>query len=172
MDLPEDLGGAFPLRGVQGPQEAVLEACARRQWTLAVAESCTGGLLGARLTTVPGSSDCFAGGVIAYSDRIKVSMLDVPPGLLRVHGAVSDPVAAAMAEGIVRRAGAQCGISITGVAGPSGGTAEKPVGTVWVAVALPSKTVSRRFHFSGGRGEIRDQAVRAAMDLFLEAVGP
>jgi PncC family amidohydrolase len=151
-----------------GRESLVLELCVRRGWKLAVAESCTGGLIGARLTSVPGSSACFEGGVIAYSNNLKMSLLAVPMGLIESEGAVSGLVAEAMAMGGAAAAMADCGIAVTGVAGPDGGTDEKPVGTVWVAVALPTGTTSRQYHFRGTRDEVREQAVNAALALFLE----
>ena len=151
------------------PEERILELCISRGWNLVVAESCTGGLIGARLTSVPGSSSYFAGGVIAYSNDLKKNLLNVSAGLLESEGAVSGPVVEAMARGGIAATGADCGISVTGVAGPDGGTEEKPVGTVWIGVALPSGTTSRRYHFSGDREEIREQTVDASLHLFLEA---
>lgn len=153
------------------PEKGVLDLCLGREWTLAVAESCTGGLLGGRLTSVPGSSACFLGGVIAYSNDLKLALLKVPLTLLETEGAVSGAVAEAMARGVLRATGADCGISVTGVAGPDGGTAEKPVGTVWVGVALPTGVTSRRYNFKGDRDEVREQTVDAALELFLELVG-
>ena len=150
------------------PEERILELCISRGWTLVVAESCTGGLIGARLTSVPGSSSYFAGGVIAYSNDLKKNLLNVPAGLLESEGAVSGPVVEAMARGGIAATGADCGISVTGVAGPDGGTEEKPVGTVWIGIALPSETTSRLFTFSGDRAAVREQAAQAAMELFLE----
>ena len=151
-------------------EERVQELCIQRGWNLAVAESCTGGLIGARLTSVPGSSAYFAGGVIAYANDLKQNLLNLPAELLESHGAVSGPVAEAMARGIVETASADCGISVTGVAGPEGGTQEKPVGTVWVGIAVPSGTTSRVFNFTGDRDEVREQAVQASLNLFLETV--
>jgi PncC family amidohydrolase len=153
------------------PAQKVQELCLRRGWSIAVAESCTGGLLGGSLTDLPGSSEYFLGGVIAYSNDLKTSLLNIPSTLLDSEGAVSMPVVEAMAQGVAAVTNADCGISVTGVAGPSGGTRDKPVGTVWVAVSLPSGTVSRLFTFSGDRGSVREQAVQAAMDLFLETAG-
>jgi len=149
----------------------VLDLCMKRGWKLAVAESCTGGLIGARLTSVPGSSACFAGGIIAYSNDLKMNLLAVPAELIECEGAVSGFVAEAMAVGVVAATMADCGIAVTGVAGPEGGTPEKPVGTVWIAVTLPSGTTSRLFNFTGSREEVRQQTVQAAMDLFLELAG-
>jgi PncC family amidohydrolase len=152
------------------PAQKVQELCLRRGWSIAVAESCTGGLLGGSLTDLPGSSGYFLGGVIAYSNDLKTSLLNIPSTLLDSEGAVSRPVVEAMAQGVAAVTNADCGISVTGVAGPSGGTPEKPVGTVWVAVSLPSGTVSRLFTFSGDRRVIREKTVEAALELFLETV--
>jgi len=150
------------------PEERIHELCVLRGWDLAVAESCTAGLIGARLTSVPGSSSYFLGGIIAYSNDLKKILLNVPAELLDSEGAVSGPVVEAMARGVIAATGAHCGISVTGVAGPDGGTREKPVGTVWVGVSLPSETMSRQYNFTGNRDEVREQAVKAAMELFLK----
>jgi nicotinamide-nucleotide amidase len=137
---------------------------------IAVAESCTGGLLGGRLTEVPGSSAWFAGGVIAYDNTVKTRELGVSADLLSVHGAVSEPVARAMAEGVRQRFGTDLGVSITGIAGPDGGSDEKPVGTVAIALAGPSAR-ARVFRFAGDRPMIRQQSVLAALDLVRQALG-
>lgn len=143
----------------------VLERLRARGWRLATAESCTGGLLGARITAIPGSSDVYVGGVIAYENAVKVGDLGVPEELIERHGAVSEEVARGMAEGVCPHFGTEVGISITGVAGPGGGTPEKPVGTVWIAVASGGevRTVGRRL--VGDREEIRLRATQAALDL-------
>lgn len=136
--------------------------------TLAVAESCTGGLLGGRLTSVPGSSQYFLGGVIAYANEAKTTLAGVPPSLLRQWGAVSAPVAARMAEGVRRRLRADLGVGITGIAGPGGGTRAKPVGLVFVAVADRWGTVVRPCRFSGPRATVRRASVEAALQLVEE----
>lgn len=118
---------------------------AQKGWTLATAESCTGGLISHQLTNVPGSSVYFVGGVIAYANRVKEELLGVPKELLSAHGAVSAEVALAMAHGIRRLLATDVGLAVTGIAGPSGGTAEKPVGTVFVAVATSSRSEVRHF---------------------------
>ena len=133
--------------------------------TIAVAESCTGGLLASRLTDVPGSSDYVDRGVVCYSNRAKIELLGVPEALIAEHGAVSEPVARAMAEGIRARAGADVGIGITGIAGPGGGTPEKPVGTVAIAVLTPTATRVRTFQFIGGRDMVKFQAAQAALNM-------
>jgi nicotinamide-nucleotide amidase len=132
---------------------------------LAVAESCTGGLLGARLTEIPGSSEVFVGGVIAYDDAPKTELLGVPPALLAEHGAVSEPVARAMAQGAAQRFGVGAALSVTGVAGPGGGSPSKPVGTVWFGCALDGTVETRRVLFAGTRHEIRARAAQAALLL-------
>jgi nicotinamide-nucleotide amidase len=143
----------------------VLDAARARRFHLAVAESCTGGLLGGRLTDIPGSSEVFVGGVIAYDDRIKSELLEVVPALIAEHGAVSEPVAKAMAQGAVRRFGVDAAVSITGIAGPGGGSPAKPVGTVWIGCLLAGVTEARRMLFPGSRPEIRARAVQAALFL-------
>ena len=149
----------------------VLDACRRRGLTIAVGESCTGGLLGARLTSVPGSSDVVLGGVIAYSNAVKTAELGVPEAMIAEHGAVSEPVARQMAAGARARLGAAVGVGITGVAGPGGGTPEKPVGTVWVAVDVDgAEPRAVRNPFVGDRDEIRFRAAQFALDLVRRAV--
>lgn len=143
----------------------VLEQARARKIRLAVAESCTGGMLGGRLTEVPGSSDVFLGGVIAYDNAVKQELLGVPEALLAQHGAVSEPVAGAMAQGAARRLGAAAALSITGIAGPDGGTPSKPVGTVWIGSFLDDVVETRRTLFPGTRHEIRARAVQAALFL-------
>jgi nicotinamide-nucleotide amidase len=143
----------------------VLDRARRAGISLGTAESCTGGLVGGRITNVPGSSDAFVGGVVCYSDRLKTELLGVSPELIAEHGAVSEAVARAMAEGARARLRVDMAVSVTGIAGPSGGTGEKPVGTVWFAVASPGETEARRIIFHGSRNEIRERA--AQMALFL-----
>jgi nicotinamide-nucleotide amidase len=139
--------------------------------TLTVAESCTGGLLGERLTRVAGSSDYFVGGAITYGDRLKTALLGVPPALLQAHGAVSEPVARAMAEGVRSRLGSDYGAAITGVAGPGGGSETKPVGTVHLAIAGPPPAPGRpevdhrQLRLPGDRERIRWQATQIALDM-------
>jgi nicotinamide-nucleotide amidase len=137
--------------------------------TIAVAESCTGGLLGGRLTAVPGSSSQVLGGIIAYDNRIKVEQLGVPEALLEAHGAVSEAVACAMANGVRARLGADVGVGITGVAGPGGGSADKPVGTVWVAVDVRGDVHAVKPVLPGDRGEIRHRATQIALDRVRRA---
>jgi nicotinamide-nucleotide amidase len=139
--------------------------------TVAVAESCTAGMLGEELTRSPGASDFFLGGVIAYSDEIKQTVLGVPQTVIQQYGAVSEPTALAMAEAVRRRFGAHVGLSITGVAGPGGGTADKPVGLVYLALATGKVSECRRLLFPGSRQRVRRWAVARALDglrRFLE----
>ena len=138
--------------------------------TISVAESCTGGLLLSRLTDVPGSSDYVLGGVVAYSNEAKTAFADVPTAMLVEHGAVSEPVASALAEGIRRRMGATIGVGVTGIAGPGGGTPRKPVGTVCLAVAGPEETVVRTSQFTGSRTMIKHYASQTALDMVRRMV--
>jgi nicotinamide-nucleotide amidase len=134
--------------------------------TIAAAESCTGGLLMSRLTDVPGSSAYVLGGVVSYSNELKTGVLGVPDHLLQEHGAVSEPVAVALAEGVKNLTGAHFAVSITGVAGPGGGTAEKPIGTVSIAVITDTgRAHVRTFRFIGGRELVRFQASQAALEM-------
>jgi nicotinamide-nucleotide amidase len=146
-------------------EELVLQACRERSLTLATAESCTGGLVAARLTSVPGSSDVFLGGVVAYADQVKVEQLGVPEAVLEAHGAVSAEAAAAMAAGARERLRADVAVATTGVAGPGGGTAEKPVGLVYLhADGLDGSSV-RELNLPGDREAIRVRATVAALHL-------
>jgi nicotinamide-nucleotide amidase len=146
-------------------QEIVLELCRERGRTLATAESCTGGLVAARLTDVPGSSDVFRGAVVAYADDVKERELGVPRATLEAHGAVSAETAAAMARGVRDRLGANVGIAVTGVAGPGGGTEEKPVGLVHFHVSAEEGETAHRFAFPGDREWIRSRSAVAALHL-------
>ncbi len=141
----------------------VLEDARARGVRIGTAESCTGGGIAARLTDIPGSSDVFHGGIVAYDNAVKRELLDVPETLLAAHGAVSEPVARAMVEGVCRRLGTGAGVSITGVAGPGGGTPEKPVGLVWIATRVGDDTRSYRHQLFGDRSEIRIRASQAAL---------
>ena len=144
---------------------AVLKACEARTLHVAVAESCTGGLLGARLTAIPGSSAVVLGGVIAYSNEVKHGLLGVRQETLDAHGAVSEQVAIEMAAGARRIIGAEIGMSITGVAGPGGGTADKPVGLVWIGVDVQGTVRTHGSRFIGDRAEIRFRSTQAALDI-------
>jgi nicotinamide-nucleotide amidase len=142
-----------------------------RGLTLSVAESCTGGLLGHRLTNVAGSSAYFERGVVVYSNRAKQELLGVSEEILRAHGAVSGPCAEAMARGICERSGTACGLSVTGIAGPDGGTPQKPVGTVYFGVAVSGRVTSRRFRFAGDRVAVKWQSAQTALDLLRRSLG-
>jgi nicotinamide-nucleotide amidase len=137
----------------------------KRGWKLAVAESCTGGLLSRKVTAIAGASDYFDRGFITYSNQAKMDILKVEEELLKNHGAVSEPVALAMVEGARREAEAEVAVAITGIAGPSGGSPEKPVGTVFIACATPRDRVARKFVFSGSREHIQENAAQAALAI-------
>ncbi len=148
-----------------------LAACLlERGWLCAVAESCTGGLAGAALTDIPGASRWFAGGVISYTNAVKQHLLGVDAETLRLHGAVSEPVVRQMAAGACRATGAQAAVSLSGVAGPDGGTPDKPVGTVWIGVAVNGETRAFCHRFNGDRQAVREQAVTAATEHLLDAL--
>ena len=152
-------------RDERGIEEHVLDLCRARGLTIATAESCTGGLVAARLTSVPGSSDVVLGGVVAYANGVKEAELGVPAELIEAHGAVSAEVAAAMARGARERLGAAVGVSVTGVAGPGGGTPEKPVGLVYVHAEGPDGGIGRELSFPGDRASIRARSVVIALHL-------
>jgi nicotinamide-nucleotide amidase len=163
--IEERLGDAiFAFRGEQ-MEEVVGLRLAVNGFTLAVAESCTGGLVAHRLTEVPGSSNYFMEGVVTYSNEAKTRLLGVPSELIERHGAVSAEVAEAMAEGVKRRAATDFGLSVTGIAGPGGGTPEKPVGLVYISLADDAHTEHRRIMLPGDRHLIRWRASQAALDL-------
>ena len=162
MTLPDEL--------TQKANE-VLELCRLHGAMLATAESCTGGLVAAALTAIAGSSDVVERGFVTYSNRAKHEMLGVPVDLIDAHGAVSAEVARSMAEGALTHSGADVSLSITGIAGPGGGTATKPVGTVHIAAAQRGAlTLHRACLFSGDRDTVRLQAARAAMELAIERI--
>jgi nicotinamide-nucleotide amidase len=164
----------------------VLELCRAENLRIAVAESCTGGLLGERITNVPGSSDVFHGGLIAYDNRVKRQLLGVLDADIGAHGAVSEPVALQMAKGIRVRLGTEIGVSITGIAGPDGGTPEKPVGTVWIGIDISDGRPpvprpegrppivplqrARLFRLVGDRAEIRQRAAQAALTMVRQVI--
>lgn len=150
--------------------EVVLAACRARGLRLAVAESCTGGLLGARVTAIPGSSDVMAGGVIAYDNAVKQAQLGVAAATLAAHGAVSEAVAREMAAGVRARLGTAIGVGITGVAGPGGGTPEKPVGLVWIAIDVEGEVRTFGGRLIGDRAEVRYRATQAALDMIRRAL--
>ncbi len=152
--------------------EAVADLLTRESHSLAVAESCTGGLMAKRITDVPGSSTYFRGGVIAYADRVKLELLGVEEGVLAEGGAVSEAVAAGLARGVADLLHADVGVGITGIAGPGGGTPEKPVGTVWFAVSMKGRVRTSHNVFSGDREAIRERATQAALLLLYEMLAP
>jgi len=146
-------------------EELVLELCRARGLTLATAESCTGGLVGARLTSVGGASDVYAGGIVAYANAVKAAQLAVPEELLERHGAVSAEVVEAMARGVRARLGADVSVAVTGVAGPTGGTREKPVGLVFLHAVSPDGDLAQRLELPGDREAIRTRAAVTALHL-------
>jgi len=139
----------------------------KKGWTLTVAESCTGGLLGDVITNLPGSSEYFQGGVIAYSNQVKINLLKVSAELLKKNGAVSPEVALSMARGVRKLLGSSVGVAITGIAGPDGGSEEKPVGLIYISVLTPELEVVKRFHFAGNRREIKTQSAETAIKLLI-----
>lgn len=169
-ELQTRLGhSAYALDDTTFPAQ-ILRMLRERGETLAVVESCTGGGLGSSFTSVAGSSDVFVGGLITYSNEAKFKLAGVAPQMVQAHGAVSQECATAMAIGGKAALNADWCISITGIAGPAGGTPEKPVGTVYVAVASPAKTWVKRFKFRGGREDVRNRAIVAAQLLTYEAI--
>ncbi len=161
----EPIAGALYTRSEASIEELVLEACRSRRLTAATAESCTGGLVAARLTSVPGSSDVVLGGIVSYANSVKEAELGVPAEVLATYGAVSAETATAMARGARTRLGADVAVSVTGIAGPGGGSAEKPVGLVYLCASGPEGERSRDFVVSGDRETVRRRATVAALHL-------
>ena len=149
--------------------EDLVRVLAEKKMTCATAESCTGGGLGSVITEVPGSSAVFMGGVISYDNSVKCDVLGVPKEVLARNGAVSPECAAAMAEGVRRKLKTDIAVSITGIAGPGGGSADKPVGLVWFGLSSPSGVVAEKRIFSGDRAAVRASAVEYALGLLLDA---
>lgn len=149
--------------------ERTLAMLRARRWRLATAESCTGGLVTAALTQIAGSSDVVEYGFVTYANAAKTDLLGVPEVLIAAEGAVSEAVARAMAEGALARAGADVAVSITGIAGPGGGSADKPVGLVWFGCATHAGIEVRRRIFAGDRAQVRAQAVATALELVIGA---
>lgn len=151
---------------------ALADALRARGWRIATAESCTGGLLAAACTALAGSSDWFERGVVSYSNQAKRELLGVDDKLLAEHGAVSEPVARAMAEGALKASYAQWAVAVTGIAGPGGAVPGKPVGTVWLAIAHRSEVlIAERLQLGGDRAAVREQTVRRALQQLLAALG-
>lgn len=163
--LEEALGDWLYSSDGESLEQIVLYYLGLRQATLAVAESCTGGLIAERITSVPGASRSFVGGAVVYSDALKTAMAGVPAELIAKHGAVSEEVAAALASGIRQRTGAAMGLGVTGIAGPAGATETKPVGLVYVAVSDAQKTEVISRTFRGDRQRVREYAAQQALDL-------
>ena len=156
--------------GLHAQVEALAATLRARGWMLATAESCTGGLISAACTSLAGSSDWFERGFVTYSNAAKSELLGVPAMLIDAHGAVSEAVARAMAEGAFSRSKAQVSVAVTGVAGPGGGSATKPVGTVWLAVSTSSgSTVAELLQLAGDRAAVRRQTLVCALDAVLKA---
>lgn len=164
LEIRRLLGAYVFAVGDQGMGEAVGEVLKEKGLTLSTAESCTGGRIGDLITDSPGSSEYFLGGVVAYDNRIKSRLLGVPPELISSHGAVSEPTALAMAEGARTGFGSDLAVAVTGIAGPGGGSREKPVGTVFLGLAAKSETIVRRYRFWGGREQIKLNTAMMALD--------
>jgi nicotinamide-nucleotide amidase len=162
------LGSHVYAVGNEAIEAVVGRILVEKQWRLAVAESCTGGLLGQRITSVSGASEYFIGGFITYADPLKLDLLGVAAETLSESGAVSEAVAREMVTGAIARTGAQAAISITGIAGPGGGTPDKPVGLVWTAVSLNDVVRSRSFVFPGDRAEVRERAAQMGLALLYQ----
>ena len=146
-------------------EQKVAHILIKKKLTLAIAESCTGGLLTHRLTNIPGSSAFLQCGIIAYSNQTKIKLLKVSPKMIQKYSAVSEPVAVAMAREVRKIHAADLGISITGIAGPTGGTSQKPVGLIYIALRTKSETICNKYLFKGTRIQIKSQAVQKALGL-------
>jgi nicotinamide-nucleotide amidase len=163
--MRQALGPAVFAEDTRPVEEHVLDAARDLGLSLATAESCTGGLVAAQLTSVPGASDVFLGGIVAYENDVKLGQLGVPEETLAAHGAVSAETAAAMAAGARKALGAEVAVADTGIAGPTGGTPEKPVGLVYLHVSAPGAEEGRELRLPGDRGAVRRRATAAALHL-------
>lgn len=148
--------------------QQLASALQARGWMMATAESCTGGMIAARCTDLSGSSNWFERGFVTYSNAAKTELLGVPAALIAQHGAVSEAVACAMAQGAAERAPVQASVAVTGVAGPTGGSTDKPVGTVWLAWCVDGQVSSERMVFAGDRAAVREATVRHALQGLLD----
>lgn len=156
------------------PEEKLAEVLTSARWTISIAESCTGGIVGKRITDVPGSSAYFLGGMVVYSDSSKMELLGVPEECLKKHGSVSERAASAMAFGVKESFRADFGLAITGIAGPGGGSEKKPVGLVYVALAYEEEELVKELKLTGSREDIRNAAAEQALMLaceFIEKTG-
>lgn len=152
-------------------EEVVRRELVARGWSVGFAESCTGGLVAAKMIQPAGASDYVLGGIVAYANEVKTSALGVPAELIKEHGAVSSEVAAAMAVGAAERLGSDCAVSVTGIAGPGGGTGDKPVGTVWFGAVVPgAEPVTRHIWIPGDRGAVRERSVVGALHVLRAAL--
>ncbi|MDE6755716.1 MAG: CinA family nicotinamide mononucleotide deamidase-related protein [Muribaculaceae bacterium] len=152
------------------PEESLLQRLRAKGLTVATAESCTGGNIAHRITAIAGCSDCYFGSVVSYDNSVKTNLLNVDPAAIETHGAVSEEVASQMAEGVRKAIGTDCAIATSGIAGPSGATPGKPVGTVCIAIATPGRTVAATYHFPGTRDRVIDRASTSALTLLAMAL--
>lgn len=152
------------------PEESLLQRLRAKGLTVATAESCTGGNIAHRITAIAGCSDCYFGSVVSYDNSVKTNILNVDPAAIETHGAVSEEVASQMAEGVRKAIGTDCAIATSGIAGPSGATPGKPVGTVCIAIATPERTVAATYHFPGTRDRVIDRASTTALTLLAMAL--
>jgi len=169
-ELVECVRPVIYAEGTTTIERVVGEELLSRGWRIATAESCTGGLLAKRITDVPGASRYFERGFVTYSNRAKVELVGVSAADLEAHGAVSAKVAEALARGAREKAGAELGIGITGIAGPEGGSVEKPIGTVFIGLSSPAGEAVRTYRFLGSRTTIRERSVQTAFDLARRAL--
>ncbi len=151
-------------------EEKIVKILLARGWKVATAESCTGGMIASRLVNVAGVSDAFDEGYITYANSAKIKLLGVSPETLKEYGAVSEQTAAEMASGAAKSAGADCSVVTTGIAGPGGGTPEKPVGLVYMATCVKGRTAVKRCLFNGSRIQVREQASEAALEFLLQQI--
>jgi nicotinamide-nucleotide amidase len=171
VELPKQELSALDVKGLEANLAYISNALLARGQMLATAESCTGGMIAAACTDLAGSSQWFERGFVSYSNAAKTELLGVPTGLIDTHGAVSEPVARAMAEGAVRHSGAQVSVAVTGIAGPTGGSADKPVGTVWFGWQVDGATHSALRRFSGDRAAVRSATLQHALARLAQLLG-
>ncbi len=160
--------GFFMEKRLIEASERLMRSLERKKLTVSTAESCTGGLIGASITSVPGSSAYYAGGAVTYSNELKEQVLKVPHGILFAYGAVSEATARCMAKGALSAFGTDLSVAVTGIAGPGGATETKPVGTVFISVSDGESVIVKEFHFSGDRDAVRSETVISALEMLTE----
>jgi len=165
--VKDRLGGFFGGEWMATPETTLGNMLRIKGWRVATAESCTGGLIAHKITSVAGASDYYVGSIVAYSNDIKANILGVPREIIEMYGAVSEQTVVSMTQNAIRKFGVECAISVSGIAGPTGGTPQKPVGTVWICVQSPNQRITKKFNFPGDRAFVIESAANSAISLLI-----